>query len=142
MSQPQTLGVILDSSLSFNRQVNSTGANFFQIRTISKIRHFLSPTDLEIVIHAQYHDLITVTHHTRIITCILVSLHCPPTLCPNIQYISKLPSDPIRSFHCGMKQQTGMRRDVFSSGSCGIASWKPSERHLKSHFDFFYFNWV
>ncbi len=44
----QTLGVMFDGDLSFNRQVNSVvRSSFFQLRTISKMRHLLSPSDLQ-----------------------------------------------------------------------------------------------
>ena len=52
-SHVKDLGVILDSSLKFDRQINAVvkGA-FFQLRQISKIKPFLSRLDLEKVIHA------------------------------------------------------------------------------------------
>ena len=44
--------MIFDGDLNFNRQVNSVvRSSSFQLITISKIRHFLSPSDLERVIH-------------------------------------------------------------------------------------------
>lgn len=44
--------VIFDSDLSFNRQVNAVvRSSFFQLRTIIKMRHFLSSPDLEKIIH-------------------------------------------------------------------------------------------
>ncbi|KAF7644945.1 hypothetical protein LDENG_00213220 [Lucifuga dentata] len=47
------LSVIFDGDLSFNRQVNSVvRSSFFQLRAISKIWHFLSPSNLERLIHA------------------------------------------------------------------------------------------
>ena len=49
----KNLGVILDSSLKFDRQINAVvkGA-FFQLRQIAKIKNLLSRPDLEKVIHA------------------------------------------------------------------------------------------
>ncbi len=47
------LGVIIDSSLSFNAHVdNITRIAFFHLRNISKIRNILSLHDAEILIHA------------------------------------------------------------------------------------------
>ena len=47
------LGVIFDSELCFNKQISSVVKNsFYQLRTISKIKHSLSYHNLEIVIHA------------------------------------------------------------------------------------------
>ena len=49
----RNLGVIFDSDLSFDRQINAVVKNsFFQLRRISKIKPVLSPQDLEKVIHA------------------------------------------------------------------------------------------
>ena len=49
----KNLGVIFNSALKFDNQVNAVvKASFFQLRTIAKIKSFLSPKDLEKVIHA------------------------------------------------------------------------------------------
>ena len=48
----RTLAVILDSILSFEKQINIVQSCFYQLRSISKIRSFLLQTDLEKVIHA------------------------------------------------------------------------------------------
>ena len=49
----RNLGVIFDSNLSFNKQVSTVVQScYFQLRNISKIKSFLSPPDLEKVIHA------------------------------------------------------------------------------------------
>ena len=51
--QVKNLGVIFDSAFKFDKQVNAVvKASFFQLRTIAKIKSFLSPKDLEKVIHA------------------------------------------------------------------------------------------
>ncbi len=51
--QVRNLGVVFDSELKFNKQVNSVvKAGFFQLRNIAKIKHFLSFDDLKHVIHA------------------------------------------------------------------------------------------
>ena len=49
----KNLGVILDSALKFDKQINTVvkGA-FFQLRQVSKIKGFLSTHDIERVIHA------------------------------------------------------------------------------------------
>ena len=52
-SVARNLGVMFDSSLSFNHQVTKVIQScFFQLRNIAKIKSFLSYSDLEKVIHA------------------------------------------------------------------------------------------
>ena len=49
----KNLGVYLDSSLNFNKQVSSVvSSSFYQLRTISKLKPILTLRDLETVIHA------------------------------------------------------------------------------------------
>ena len=49
----KNLGVHLDSSLNFNKQVSSVvSSSFYQLRTIAKLKPILSHRDLETVIHA------------------------------------------------------------------------------------------
>ena len=49
----KNLGVQLDGSLNFNKQVSSVvKASFYQLRTIAKLKPILSATDLETVVHA------------------------------------------------------------------------------------------
>lgn len=49
----KNLGVFLDTSLNFNRQVSSVvKGSFYQLKTIAKLKLFLSHKDLETVIHA------------------------------------------------------------------------------------------
>ena len=49
----RNLGVMFDSSLSFNQQVTKVVQScFFQLRNIAKIKSFISFSDLEKVIHA------------------------------------------------------------------------------------------
>ena len=49
----RNLGVIFDSALTFNPQVTRVVQTcYFQLRNISRIKSFLSPADLEKVIHA------------------------------------------------------------------------------------------
>lgn len=49
----RNLGVIFDSSLNFNKQVSSVvKGSFYQLRTVAKLKHFLSKKDLETIIHA------------------------------------------------------------------------------------------
>ena len=50
----RNLGVMLDSSLHFNEQINSVVRRFFfyQLRVIDNLKSILSQNDLEIVIHA------------------------------------------------------------------------------------------
>ena len=49
----KNLGVLFDSALKFDKQINSVvKGSFFQIRQISQIKPFLSTHDLEKVIHA------------------------------------------------------------------------------------------
>ncbi|XP_041946919.1 uncharacterized protein LOC121708371 [Alosa sapidissima] len=52
-SEVRNLGVFLDSSLNFNKQVSSVvKGSFFQLRRIAKLKPWLSYTDVETVIHA------------------------------------------------------------------------------------------
>ncbi len=52
-SQIRNLGVIFDSALMFDHQIKCVVKScFFQLRTIAKMKSFLSVADLEIVIHA------------------------------------------------------------------------------------------
>ena len=52
-AQVKNLGVIFDSVFKFHKQVNAVvKASFYQLCTIAKIKSFLSPKDLEKVIHA------------------------------------------------------------------------------------------
>ena len=49
----RNLGVFFDSNLSFNKHVSTVVQScYLQLRNIAKIKSFLSPPDLEIVIHA------------------------------------------------------------------------------------------
>ena len=49
----RNLGVIFDFNLSFNKHISTVVQScYFQLRNISKIKSFLSPPDLEKVIHA------------------------------------------------------------------------------------------
>jgi len=49
----KNLGVIFDSSLKFDKQVNAVvQSGFFQLRTLEKVKQFLSVEDLERVMHA------------------------------------------------------------------------------------------
>ena len=51
--QVKNLGVIFDSAFKFDKQLNAVvKGSFFQLRTLAKIKSFLSPKDLEKVIHA------------------------------------------------------------------------------------------
>lgn len=51
--QFKNLDVIFDSAFKFDKQVNAVvKASFYQLRTLAKIKSFLSPKDLEKVIHA------------------------------------------------------------------------------------------
>ncbi len=51
-SQIRNLGVIFDSALTFDHQIKCLVKScFFQLRTIAKIKSFLSGPDLDIVIH-------------------------------------------------------------------------------------------
>jgi len=46
----RNLGVIFDSSLNFNKQVSSVvKGSFYQLRTVAKLKPFLSKKDLETV---------------------------------------------------------------------------------------------
>jgi len=46
------LGVFFDSSLQFDKQVNAVvRSGFFQLRTLAKVKQFLSVEDLERVVH-------------------------------------------------------------------------------------------
>jgi hypothetical protein len=49
----KNLGVIFDNSLKFDKQVNAVvWSGFFQLRTLTKVKQFLSVEDLERVMHA------------------------------------------------------------------------------------------
>ncbi len=49
----KNLGVVLDSALKLGRQVNQiVKSSFYQLRTLVKMKSFLSFTNLERVIHA------------------------------------------------------------------------------------------
>jgi len=49
----KNLGVHFDPSLHFDKQVNTVvKSSFFHLRSVVKVKHFLSLKDLEIVIHA------------------------------------------------------------------------------------------
>ncbi len=51
--QVKNLGIVCDSALKFDKQINEViKISFFQLRLISKIKPFLSRKDLEKVIHA------------------------------------------------------------------------------------------
>lgn len=51
-SYARNVGVIFDSALKFDKQINSViNSAFFQLRIIAKIKSFLSFKDLETVIH-------------------------------------------------------------------------------------------
>lgn len=52
-SMVKNLGVIFDNSLKFDKQVNAVvRSSFFQLRTLTKVKSFLSFEDLERVMHA------------------------------------------------------------------------------------------
>ncbi len=52
-SQVQNLGVEIDNGLKFDRQISSVvGSSFFYLRSLSKIKTFLSNASLEVAIHA------------------------------------------------------------------------------------------
>ncbi len=52
-SHATNLGIVFDSELRFDRQINTVVKNsFFQLRRIAKLKTVLSKTDLEKVIHA------------------------------------------------------------------------------------------
>ena len=49
----RNLGVIFDHDFKFNKQISSVvKTSFFQLRTIAKVKSFLPPKQLEMVIHA------------------------------------------------------------------------------------------
>lgn len=49
----KSLGVIMDSSLNFKKQIGAVvKGSFFNLRSIAKVKHFLSSKDLEIVVHS------------------------------------------------------------------------------------------
>lgn len=48
----KNLGVVFDSTLSFDKQISAVvKSSFFQLRTIARIRMRLSKNDLETIIH-------------------------------------------------------------------------------------------
>ncbi len=52
-SRVRNLGVHLDESLKLDKHISSViGSSFYQLRLLSKIKHFLNATTLEIVVHA------------------------------------------------------------------------------------------
>lgn len=52
-SYVKNLGVHLDSSLDFNKQISTVvSSGFYQLRTIAKLKPILTPRDLETVTHA------------------------------------------------------------------------------------------
>ncbi len=49
----QNLGVVFDNSLKFDKQISAVvGSSFFHLRSLSKIKSFLSKSSLEVAIHA------------------------------------------------------------------------------------------
>ncbi len=49
----KNLGVHFDPLLQFDKHVNAVvKSSFFHLRSVAKVKHFLSSKDLEIVIHA------------------------------------------------------------------------------------------
>ncbi len=52
-SQVPNLGVILDDSLKFDKQISTViGSSFHQLRILAKIKHFLTDKTLEMAVHA------------------------------------------------------------------------------------------
>jgi len=52
-SQVRNLGVMIDNSLKFDKQIASVvGSSFFYLRSLSKIKSFLSTASLEVAVHA------------------------------------------------------------------------------------------
>ncbi len=49
----RNLGVVFDNSLKFDKQISAVvGSSFFHLRSLSKIKSFLSKSSLEVAIHA------------------------------------------------------------------------------------------
>lgn len=49
----KSLGVIMDSSFNFTKQIGAVfKGSFFNLRSIAKVKHFISSKDLEIVVHS------------------------------------------------------------------------------------------
>lgn len=52
-SHVKNLGVIFDSGFRFDKQINSVvSSSFFHLRSIAKLKSFLSIKDLQILVHA------------------------------------------------------------------------------------------
>ncbi len=52
-SRVRNLGVLVDQHLKFDKHISSViGSSFYQLRLLSKIKHFLTPKTLEIAVHA------------------------------------------------------------------------------------------
>lgn len=61
----RNLGVIPDSDFTFDKQINAVvWGSFFQLRTISKIKSYLSPQDRKTLVHGFISSQITVIHCT------------------------------------------------------------------------------
>lgn len=53
MHQVKNLGIICDSALKFDKQINQVvKINFFQLRLVAKIKSFVTRKDLEKIVHA------------------------------------------------------------------------------------------
>ncbi|KAI2646502.1 Magnesium transport protein CorA [Labeo rohita] len=49
----RNLGVLLDDTLKFDKQISTViGSSFYQLRTLAKIKHFLTDKTLEMAVHA------------------------------------------------------------------------------------------
>ncbi len=52
-SRVRNLGVLVDQHLKFDKYISSViGSSFYQLRLLSKIKHFLTPKTLEMAVHA------------------------------------------------------------------------------------------
>ncbi len=56
----KNLGVLTDSDFKLDKQINLViKSSFFQLRQLSKLKHFLSFKDFERIIHILYHPVLT-----------------------------------------------------------------------------------
>ncbi len=76
-SRVRNLGVYFDESLKLNKHISSViGSSFYQLRLLSKIKHFLNVTTLEMAVHA------FITSHLDYCNSLYCGISKSPTIGP------------------------------------------------------------